>query len=306
MTTPAAEPPAATTTTPAASSSTPFLYLPDVLLHQIIAFAAGPTYRASVVCHQLALLNHEANRLFLNEDSVIWDAIQTNDYGVQKHHSGAKRRASKRLKQTHLQRVRDAHLMVRNNTEIAYYYMSETCVGTGKNKLSKSKLCSILGEYGPHLRINSRMSTGGTFLVEACRARHVRESIILRCVEELVERHDAQLNVTTFEPQSYGLTALCVAAARGMPTVVKYLLRAGASPSIRSTGRFRLYTNARKTVKCTSATPLEFAVRIRDAEIAEGVDENDLDGAEVGGGADDAADVAGAFGTNENNALHRD
>jgi hypothetical protein len=101
-------------------------------------------------------------------------------------------------------------------------------------------------------------------------------------------RHQREKNIT---PNTYILwvvhskefgdhlrtnTALCVAAARGMATVVKYLLSKGADQSIPCTGRFRLYTQLRRTVKCTHATPIEFAEKIRSEESAEGASEDDL------------------------------
>lgn len=249
--------------------------LPEEILFQIISFAAGPTHRAFLICHRLGRLCRVARKTFLNESSPIWDALLVEDYGVSKAH-GVTKRSSKRLRQSCVQRVRDAHLMVKDNTEIAYFYLSEACVSTGKDKLSRRRLCGLLEEYGPHLRINSRISTGGTFLVECCRARHVKESVILKCVQELVEQQNARVNLSSSETPPHKLTALCVASARGMPTIVRYLLKVGASPGIRCTGRFRLYKRARRTVKCTDSLPLDFARTIRDAEQAEGASENDL------------------------------
>jgi hypothetical protein len=57
---------------------------------------------------------------------------------------------------------------------------------------------------------------------------------------------------------------------------VRYLLRQGANPLVKSTGRFRLFKKARRTVKCTNATPLEFARTIRAAEEKEGATDSDL------------------------------
>jgi len=255
------------------------LNLPEILLFQVISFAAGPSYRASLVCHKLALLSSVSRSIFLNETSCLWDGILTHDYGATLHDSNTtrKKRSSKRLRQTHLQRVRDAHRMVRDNTEIAYYYLSEMCMmGTAKNGLTRAKLCQLLEEYGPYLRINHLTSTGGTFLVECCRARNVRESVVLRCVQELIENRGAQINLATSETHNSSLTVLCVASARAMSTVVKYLLERGADPSLRSSGRFRLYKKSRKTIKCEHQTPLGFATAIRQAEKTEGATDQEL------------------------------
>jgi HEPN domain-containing protein len=95
-------------------------------------------------------------------------------------------------------------------------------------------------------------------------------------VEELVENHGAYLDLATFEAQNSKLTALCVASVRGMPKVVKYLLEKGASRYIKCSGRFRLYTNARKSVRCNDSTALEFAQEMKKAELDEGSSEQNV------------------------------
>ena len=248
--------------------------LPEVLLFHIVTYVAGPTERASVACRQLAPLCRASSLLLQREESPLWSAILKQDYGALLNER-ANKRSSKRLKQSHLQRVRDAHKMTRDNAEIAYYHLSELCMlNATKNGLSRTKLASILQEFGAQPRINRWTSAGGTFLVECCRARHVRESTILKCVQELVERYGACVDMATREalPQ----TPLCVSSARAMPTVVRYLLKHGVDPWTRSSGRFRLYKKARRTVSCTNATPLEFALTIRDAEKEEGATNADL------------------------------
>jgi hypothetical protein len=205
------------------------------------------------------------------------------------------RRCSKRLQQAKVrlglqQCVRDAHNLIRDHTEMAYYHWSELCIQT-KPGISRAKLVSLLREF--HIQspwINRLTSTGGTFLVECCRARHVRELTILQCVRELVEKWGANISIPTQEGNDVSLTALCVAAARAMPTVVKYLLsqqqklfsptdpskRRTSLTSFVSSGRFRLASNPRRTVQCRNATPLEFVNTIYSAEQNEGAKEVDL------------------------------
>jgi hypothetical protein len=81
--------------------------------------------------------------------------------------------------------------------------------------------------------------------VECCRARYCRESVIHACVKELVEKHGADPDVATGAGPGAGgaggLTPLCVAAARGMVSVVRFLAEAGASLTVEGTGRFRLW-----------------------------------------------------------------
>lgn len=157
--------------------------------------------------------------------------------------------------------------LLNDNTEISFFYLSEMVNATGSrnhsssNGLSKARLRSLLNEYGP-IRVNRVVSSGGLFLVETCRAKHVRESTLLGCVQVLVEEHGALVDGRTFESQSSQQTALCVAAARGLPTIVRYLLQCGANPNIRSTGRFR---ESGLSVFLRDATPLDFAVALRRA-----------------------------------------
>lgn len=147
--------------------------------------------------------------------------------------------------------------LIHDNTEIAFFYLSE--MGSlARGGLTKAKLRGLLEEYGP-IRTNNVVSSGGVFLVELCRARKVRESVILACVQEMVSSHGALVDKATRESERCRETPLCVAAARGMPTVVNYLLQQGASPELRSSGRFRLHHVPKRTLARTHVRPLEFA-----------------------------------------------
>ncbi|KAL9189093.1 hypothetical protein ACHAXT_011583 [Thalassiosira profunda] len=178
-------------------------------------------------------------------------------------------------------------------------------VHSSTKPLSLSLLKKLLREYEP-VAINRRVRTGGTFLVEVVRARYVNESVILKCVKFLVEENGANPNVPSAEvglgtsstiapvyeasaasgevgmclSSSTGreLYALIIAAARGMHTVVKYLLSAGANRNLRGSSRFRLFSNPRKSVKGVNLTALEFATRMRDSEVENGVRREDLRG----------------------------
>jgi hypothetical protein len=255
--------------------------LPDVLLCYLVSFVAAPTHRATVLCHQLAPLCKASRRAILEEDSsiTVWDIVLREDYGVSdistNHASGVTRRTCKRLRRSPVDRVRDAHILIQDNTEIAFFYLSEM-VNASKKDLTKSKLCRLLDEYGPHLRINKVLSSGGLYLVEVCRARHVKELVVLKCVQELVERRGALLDLSSNDGGKSNQTALCVAAVRGMPTVVKYLLKRGALRNIRSSGRFRLHTQSQKSLQCKNVTPMEFTLAMRDAEKEAGASEHDL------------------------------
>lgn len=166
--------------------------------------------------------------------------------------------------------TRNTAEIVQDNTEIAFFYLHEMVNATTKQRggLSKAKLRGLLAEYGP-IRVNTVVSSGSLFLVEICRARHLRETTLLACVKELVETHGALVNLVTYESASSRQTALAVAAVRGMPSVVKYLLSQGASPHLTCTGRFRLtqqQQQKRASVYRQDATPCEFAQAMRDAQ----------------------------------------
>ena len=253
--------------------------LPDVLLYSIGQFVVPLTERASFFVHKIALLNKSSMKVILQEEdkSTLWDMVLAGDYGIHQNNSQRSKRASKRLRRSPIEQVKEAHRLLRDNTEIAYFYLWELSSSStsGKNSLSRSKLCGILNEYGPLLMLNKTQSSGGTFLVEVCRARNVSKNTILQCVQELVERRGALVNLKTNESSSSYLTSLCVAAARGLPKVVEYLLKKGADRQVCCSGRFRLSTNSKKTQRCTG-TPLQFATSMLYAEQAGGASDHDL------------------------------
>ena len=163
-------------------------------------------------------------------------------------------------------------------------------------------LKKLLIEYEP-IAINRRVRTGGTFLVEVVRARYVQESVILKCIKLLIG-NGANPNIASAEVGLFStsmaeniyrtsaasgvvgrwsstgkeLYPLVIAAARGMCTVVKYLLDVGANRSLRGSSRFRLYSNPRKSVKGVDLTALEFAIQMKDHELENGVQRADLRG----------------------------
>ncbi|EEC44368.1 predicted protein [Phaeodactylum tricornutum CCAP 1055/1] len=263
-----------TTNFAAANSSTCAVWgLPEEIVFHIVTFVAAPTTRATVLCHQIAPLCRASYRALLNNQqssASLWDKVLREDYGVSQSMADS-RRSCKRLRRCPVERVRDAHVLIQDNTEIAYFYLSEMVQSRCKGDLTRSKMCRLLDEYGPHLRTNTVVSSGGTYLVEVCRARNVKESTILACVKELVESRGAQVDVLTRESPQSSQTALCVAAARGMSTIVQYLLQVhSASRDERSSGRFRLHTAPKKTISFRFQTALEIAEMMKDAESKEG------------------------------------
>lgn len=272
-----------TSSSPNSATSFPVWELPEALLYHTVGFVALPTHRAQVLCHQIAPLCKAAQRAILLDEARsvgLWDAVLVGDYGVDKSKTQSKgQRSCKRLRRSPCHQVRDAHKMVKDNTEICFFYLSEmvhASSGNKKDALAKPSMCGLLNEYGPHLRINHPVSSGGVYLVEVCKARNAKEAVILKCVEELVERRGAHLDVQTYEAKNSSFTALCVAAVRGMPSVVQYLLKQGASRDRKCSGRFRTSVNARKSVRCTDATALEFAKAMQQMEFDNGATVSEL------------------------------
>jgi hypothetical protein len=250
----------------AQQQSTHVWELPDVLFFHVLTYLAPPTHRAGSICQIARLCKAAQNELVRKDDRPLWEILLQQDYGAAKAEDRA-RRIPKRLRRSAMYRVQDAHRLMQDNTEIVFYYLSELSNGaTAEKKLSKSRMRRLIHDFGPTLRINKTVSSGGLYLVEVCRARKVKEATILACVQALVEEFGALVNISSDESQHSRQTALCVAAVRAMPSVVKYLLSKGAAREIRSSGRFRLHTEPRKSVGADDVTPLEFCQLMLGAE----------------------------------------
>jgi hypothetical protein len=74
------------------------------------------------------------------------------------------------------------------------------------------------------------------------------------------------------------LYPLIIASARGMSSVVQYLLTSGANPTVKGSSKFRLYANPRKCIKGIDLTALQFARRMKEMEIENGCKLVDLRG----------------------------
>lgn len=273
---------------------TPIWELPDTMLYEIAQYCAPPTQRASFLCYKIATLCKASHHRIMDEPTSagIWNSVLKGDYGFSSSNSSEnhdtnirRRRSCKRLCRSPMEQVKDAHKLMQDNTEIAYYYLWELSSSSNNNSASKSSknsltrvnLVRILNTYGPQLMYNKTMSSGGTFLVEVCRCRNAKSATaVLHCVQELVERRAALVNKATNESNSCTLTAICVAAARGMPKIVQYLLSKGAATDRKCTGRFRLHTNSKRSLRCNDLTPLEFAEAMLKAEVEEGAKSTEL------------------------------
>ena len=194
-----------------------------------------------------------------------------------------------------------AYAMTMSRTEAAVLQIAEW-VHSPKDSLTFAKLRNTLLLHGP-VAINQRVRTGGTFLVEICRARHVYEGVILKCAKLLIEEYGANPNVPSAEFSSgkkviiqsqskngpsisdYStctvgteLYPLIVAAARGMSSVVKYLLESGADKTCKGSCRFKLFSNPKKSVKGENLTAHEFACKMLHEEKSNGIKKSDCKG----------------------------
>ena len=195
---------------------------------------------------------------------------------------------------------------------MALQELADLAISKTPHPLSLARLRGILNTYGPNLNINQRSAIGGTFLVDVVRARCVKESVILSCVKELIEVYHASPYVPATEGAQYQklkqrcssnnkskvvgnlLPPLVVASARGMPSIVKYLLsyenekRGNRKHEMNNnvyevisiqddegSSRFRLFTNPKKSI-CGTHTPLKFALKMKEAELEQGASESDL------------------------------
>jgi len=253
--------------------------LPDELLYKVLSYAETEAGVGPFLGGVLSRVNRAMRRVA--ESDNLWEMILNgSEYHTQDRGELAvgrkRRRESTRLRRsTAKEEVIHAHWVLRDQTEMALQDFAELCVFGKPHKLSLPRLRGILHQYGT-LNINQRSRNGETFLVECCRARHVSERIILHCLTELVVAYHANPNIPAFEGTTRAtVTALVVAAARGMPTVVKYLLSVGAAVHQEGTSRFRLHTNASKSIRGTYL-PIDFARRMREAEILYGATEEDV------------------------------
>jgi hypothetical protein len=241
--------------------------LPDTTLYSIASFAVPPTYRS-------AFLTDCCNSIPKPVSDSLWQMVLVEDYGIIANDASSTR-SCQRLKRSLRQRVQEVHTSVLQKTEFAYCYVAElTSQRRKKELLTKSKLLGIFSKFGPVLRLSGTLRSGGVFLVEICRAKGVRETTIFKCVEYLVQPKENMQNTAIVNPNDRTnespcsrQTALVVAAARGMSTVVALLLDVGADRTIECSGRFRLAYATKSSVSGTKWTALQFAMAMRNAEI---------------------------------------
>jgi len=274
--------------------------VPDVIFYEILTYATRPTSRGPFMSSVLSLVSKSVRFSIEHNRQGVWESIlleysfsrnelpkdgtsiKQNKRVLEEASSELRRqrRQSKRLRQTTAkQDVMAAHKVLCDRTEDAILQIAEMA-HSASTSLTLARLRRLIRTCGPILNINQRAKMGGTMLVECCRARYVTETVVRKCVQELVVNHGADPNIPAAEGhagfQGAALPPLVIAAARGMPTVVQALLDFGANPVAQGTSRFRLHTNPKKSVRGDSLNPLEFAYKVKHAEEQNGATKEQL------------------------------
>lgn len=307
--------------------------VPDEILHNVFTFIANsPCQLGPSVCWNLRHLSKQWRDSLDTERHDLWAlatcdlscdsyTLQKRDVANTKTNKKSKKRSiasagsfSKRVKtgddtstrrstrlraSTPKESYIHAYNLTLSRTETAIMQLSEYAHSL-KDSLTFAKLRNLVLVHGP-VAINQRVRTGGTFLVEVCRARHVHEGVILKCIKLLIDEYGASPNVPSAEFASAKavviqgpgnatsktacststigseLYPLIIAAARGMPTVVKYLLESGADKSVRGSCKFKLFSS-KKSIKGDNLTALEFAWKMLNEEKSNGLRTSDLKG----------------------------
>jgi hypothetical protein len=120
---------------------------------------------------------------------------------------------------------------------------------------------------------SSSLSQQSSLKSAGTKKREVVSAIVVGSSSNSTTRCGCQTSSTGKE-----LYPLIIASARGMSSVVQYLLTSGANPSVKGSSKFRLYANPRKCIKGIDLTALQFARRMKEMEIENGCKLVDLRG----------------------------
>ena len=257
-----------------------FLAAPSPVLLSIVLFVAPQFHRARITYQNIALTCRVAKQR-LQGDLLLAAGLLKTDYNqvskatTQLAHpfipNVASTRVSPRLhispSPTPIEQLKLAHSACKTMTtyaldEVTLLTNRSKCKRKREKRLTKANLIKVLDYYGPSLFLD------GSFLVQICRAKQ-DERVILNCVKELVEAHGVAgdlINVPAKDGGEDPQTALWVAAVRGLPEVVLYLLQHGANEHLISSGTFGLRSNPNCFFRLDPCEPLEAATIMLNCE----------------------------------------
>ena len=178
------------------------------------------------------------------------------------------RRTSERLVLSPQKMVARAWKSILSRSEALHHALA--IVGQDKKNLTLKNVKTIIKRFGPATLIDrSSPVYNATLLMEVCKARRTREANQVACVNYLIKELGADVNAR--QDGANGLSPLIIAAARGLPSLVKALLECGADSTRRGEGRFRLCAPASHKTHKGCYTALEWVETLYKLEKENGV-----------------------------------
>lgn len=144
------------------------------------------------------------------------------------------------------------------------------CVGQDSRDLTVAKLRGFFNRWGPWPLIDRASPVySATLLMEVCRARGVREHVLIAAASHLIFHEGADPSARPPPDYRFTCSPLILAACRGLPKLTAFLLVCGAEALCVGEGRFRLCGKVASIAGKYSA--LEWTERLIAAEAAAGV-----------------------------------
>jgi hypothetical protein len=188
--------------------------------------------------HVLALVSDHSDNVWRN-----WTRNLT-PFGKTLSKTRFPQRSSKRIKHAPIDEFKRALTATQKRTETAHFACVTLAVEARPKPLSKQRVRKEIVKWAP-ININTVSKVYNASLVmDCCKARHVSEAAIVAVVHLLIVDFEADVNTASLD----GLSALHIAAARGLPKLVKLLLAHGADIASKGRGEFRGY-GSRKVYK---------------------------------------------------------
>ena len=243
----------------------PFDLLPEDLIARVLNFIPLPVLTDAIstlrsTCHA----THET----LAADSTAWRPLQRRiELQSEASVGSTSSRRSGRLANVSAMNSFISSwrkLLVRAES----FHHAVACSGQDARNLSLAQVRRLVAQWGPCLLVNrSSPIYNATVLMEVCRARGIKESMLVNVVDYLINECGAS---PCANPGVGACTPLIIAASRGMPRLSAFLLACGADPTPQGQGRFRLCGRSASIAGAHSA--LEWTEVLTRAEAEAGVD----------------------------------